>query len=552
MKILLAGVCLTVLAAQAQPHINYRGVVNAASFAPPGSVGSSIARGSIFSIFGSNIGPATLAQVSAFPLPATLAGVSIKITQGSASVNAIPLIVTANQVNAIMPSNAPLGLVSIQLTLNGDISNPGAATVTAATFGTFAINSAGFGPGVMQNFVTPTSQPINALNVAAAPGQTITLYGTGLGAVPADNVAPTPGNLSTPVDVFVGGQSAPVLYSGRSPCCSGLDQIVFTVPANAPLGCYVPVQIRTNQTDLSNTVTMAVASSGAACSDARNPIEAAFFNPAKVGLIVLTRAEYYQDVDLVTPTDSGADLAEATVRSTPGGGFFFNPAVSLPPIGACLTNTVIGSHSSLALPDLFGALGAELDAGPSLTVSGLSQASIPRAATSPFYGAVLGTNDPVFGASTLVLKQPGTTTVSTAGGAGVGPLSVSVTAAPAISWTNRLTLSSIDRSQPLPLTWTPVTTPSNALMIVAGFNYDLPTNTQQSFACSAAAEAGSFAIPSYILRTLPASRSLVGQSTGMLLLGIIPGQNAVTFSASGLDTGFAVGISSSSKTVLFQ
>ncbi len=69
----------------------------------------------------------------------------------------------------------------------------------------------------------------------------ITLWGTGLGPVAADNVAPIAGNLPTQVELFVGGVPATVNYSGRTPCCSGVDQIAFVVPANAPQGCWVPV-----------------------------------------------------------------------------------------------------------------------------------------------------------------------------------------------------------------------------------------------------------------------------------------------------------------------
>jgi uncharacterized protein (TIGR03437 family) len=43
----------------------------------------------------------------------------------------------------------------------------------------------------LQNFVSATSVPINAPTVAAKPGQTIILWGTGLGPVTGgDNVPP--------------------------------------------------------------------------------------------------------------------------------------------------------------------------------------------------------------------------------------------------------------------------------------------------------------------------------------------------------------------------
>ena len=117
------------------PIINYRGILNAASLTPPGLNGSAIAQGSIFSITGQQLGPAALTESSGFPLLTTLAGVSVKVTQGTTSVNAFPLVVSAGQVLAIMPSNAPLGPVSIQVTYNNDTSNMTTATVAANSFG---------------------------------------------------------------------------------------------------------------------------------------------------------------------------------------------------------------------------------------------------------------------------------------------------------------------------------------------------------------------------------------------------------------------------------
>jgi uncharacterized protein (TIGR03437 family) len=100
-----------------------RGIVNAASFVAPGLPGGGIARGSIFSIFGRNLGPAS-SPTLAFPLVLNLGGVSIRVSQGSTSVDAIPLFVSPGQINAIMPSNAPLGMVSVRVTFNNSTGNP--------------------------------------------------------------------------------------------------------------------------------------------------------------------------------------------------------------------------------------------------------------------------------------------------------------------------------------------------------------------------------------------------------------------------------------------
>src|SRR5580693_279586 len=106
------------------PVIHPHGIVNAASFFAPGLPAGSIARGSIFSIFGTALGPAQGVQVSAFPLQNALSGVTITITQGNSVVNAIPLFVRRDQINAVMPSNAPLGSVSVRVVYNNAFSNP--------------------------------------------------------------------------------------------------------------------------------------------------------------------------------------------------------------------------------------------------------------------------------------------------------------------------------------------------------------------------------------------------------------------------------------------
>jgi uncharacterized protein (TIGR03437 family) len=100
----LAFAALHSSAVAQQPLISARGIFNAASFMPAGLPGGSIARGSLFTIFGARLGPGTSPGL-AFPLSTTLGGVSIQVTQGTTTVAAIPVFVSANQINAIMPSN---------------------------------------------------------------------------------------------------------------------------------------------------------------------------------------------------------------------------------------------------------------------------------------------------------------------------------------------------------------------------------------------------------------------------------------------------------------
>ena len=85
--LIVQGACL------AQPFIFNRGIANSASSLPFGIPGGTIAQGSIFSIYGRSLGPATGVQPSAFPLNATLSGVSVSVTDGITPLNAYPVYV---------------------------------------------------------------------------------------------------------------------------------------------------------------------------------------------------------------------------------------------------------------------------------------------------------------------------------------------------------------------------------------------------------------------------------------------------------------------------
>jgi uncharacterized protein (TIGR03437 family) len=216
-----------------QPILHHRGALNAASLAPFGLPNAAIARGSVFTVFGEKLGPAQSPALS-FPLSATLGGVSIGVTQSGVTTQAYPIFVSASQINAVMPSTVTAGLATLRLTYLTNKSNAITIQIANSGPGIFAISSGGYGPGVVMNYVAASNQPVNSLTAPAAPGQVITIWGTGLGPVTfPDNVAPTAGNVATLVTLTIGGKPATVAYSGRAPCCSGIDQIVATVPKGA-------------------------------------------------------------------------------------------------------------------------------------------------------------------------------------------------------------------------------------------------------------------------------------------------------------------------------
>jgi len=73
-----------------------------------------------------------------------------------------------------------------------------------------------------------------------------------------------------PLTVWLGGVKANVIYQGRSGCCIGEDQIVFTVPDNAPTGCAVPLVAQING-QISNSTVMPVANGSRNCTFSDNP-----------------------------------------------------------------------------------------------------------------------------------------------------------------------------------------------------------------------------------------------------------------------------------------
>ena len=544
---------LSVGAADAQPFIFYRGIVNAASFASPGLPNSSIARGSIFTIFGRNLGPFTDATVSAFPLQTELAGASIEVCQRESCLQAIPLFVSHGQVNAIMPSGAPVGQVSIRVTLNGEAGNFSTVTVVESSLGIFAINSGGFGVGVIQNFVAQDNQPLNSLSAAARPGQVATLWATGLGAgLNEDNVAPLPGNLPVEVEIFVGGKRVnKKLYKGRSPCCAGVDQIVFEVPADAPSGCWVPIQIRTNDQVVSNSVTMAIDPQAKVCSNPLNSVAQSVPRGNRTGAIYLEQSVRFDETEDGGFLETRADSLTATFREESSSVFFFDPNSSLPPVGTCMVHSGKGGFS-ISNPIPGAGLGLrELDAGDALTVNfagGVAQAE-RKGGTIRVYRAQLEGGAVGLHPGGVVAEQLAPVLVTGSGGTGVGAFTVSLPPTSALTWTNLDDVETIDRGLGFTVTWQGGE-PLPETVWVWGGGMDAAINAQTIFSCLAPAAPGAFTVPAYVLANISPTRGI--ESYGWVVLTGLNASTFTTFSASGLDSGQAASLARVGRSVGFR
>lgn len=539
--------------AAAQPPLIYsRSITNAASYMPSGIPAGAIARGSIFTLFGARLGPSTPVTANSFPLGTNLGGVAINVFQGGTSVSAIPVYVSASQINAIMPSNAPLGAASVQV-VNGNFrSNAHPIRVANSSFGIFTATGFGNGPGILQNFIAADNQPINSPTINAQNGQAIVLWGTGLGPVTGgDNVAPKAGNLPTKVEVFVGGVSAPVQYSGRTPCCSGTDQIVFNVPANAPSGCWVPVYVRTEGSIVSNVVTMAISPTPNTCTtDVLPQVTSTFINGGKLGESISARATTIHDVGVRAPVTVTGDYSVYFAFQPTAKAFPFNPALAFPPSGTCTGYTYAGDMlNGTGLPGMAPTT-MPLDYGTALALTGPNGT---KTLTPNFSGA----NASYLGGSitngilpSSLFLSPGSYSLKGFGGMDVGAFSTSFTIPQPVTWTNQSTTNVVPRSQPLTLNWSGGD--SGQTVAILGFGEDLPTNSSAAFVCIAPAGSTSFTVPTDMLSNLPATRPNPLQSLDVVYLMTLAGSSMNNLNANGLDVGFTSFYSILGKTVVLQ
>ena len=209
--------------------LNPNGVTGAAGAAAPSP-------GSLISAYGLNLGPDVVTAATGFPLPNSLAGLSL-LANGSP----VPLVsLTPWQVNAQLPPETPAGPVAFQVRFaDGTAPAPTATDVQ------------GIAPGIFYSLQAPACQPavlhgntavlVDQSHPASA-GEGIEIYGAGLGAtiplVPAGVASPANplARTVTVPEVFIGGQPATVLFSGLAPGLAGLYQVNATIPSGLKPG----------------------------------------------------------------------------------------------------------------------------------------------------------------------------------------------------------------------------------------------------------------------------------------------------------------------------
>jgi uncharacterized protein (TIGR03437 family) len=551
----------------AQPTVFTGGVVNADSLVPFGLPNANIAQGSIFSIFGTNLGPSQSPGLS-FPLKTTLGGVTVQVTSGGTSVDAIPLFVGPGQINALLPSKTPTGSATLIVTTSAGTSAPATFQVVDHSFGINSVNQSGAGPGIVDN----SNYNLITQNSAAEAGDVVIIWGTGLGAVTGNEAdGPLPGNLpNIPVKVYVGSIEAKITYQGRSGCCAGVDQIAVVVPSGVT-GCHVPVAVEIDGAEhiVSNWVTTSIAEAGGqrVCSDATGPSSGSLLTflekGGSFGFVGLSRRTstspalpppFGTGSPTTTTTDSGsADFVKYTPEQFSIAENIFQSYT----IGACIVLEFNGQSAIFTDPTT----PVGLDAGKLINVGGPNGAKqlLPDPTTKGSYSATLGGGS---GPNVLPLYlDQGTYAIDNgAGGADVGSFKFDLTVPPPLTWTNMNSVGPVIRANGQLVTWTGGD--PNGIITISGDSIVINTDSTGNsvgvgafFTCHAPVSAGQFTIPAPVLLSLPPS-SVISPVAGVSIdagsLSVGTSSLPVTFTATGIDYGFSGTSVTTAKTLAYQ
>lgn len=480
------------------PFLYPGGTTNAASFLPPTLLGGALARGSVFTVTGDRLGPAEPEEATRLPFSASLAGVSLTLSRGPLSVPAWPVYVSANQINAILPSSLPAGTYSLRLQYNERLSNLIPVQVVDAAPGIFTQSGGGTGPALVAGLtVNANAQPLSSRALSATaparqlrPGQVVSLWMTGLGPTTrGDNQAPLVADTPNEIEAWVGGRPVSArLYAGRAPAIPGVDQFVFLLPEDAPEGCYVPVQVRVNRQAVSNTATLAISRDRSACRD-EFPLAVEQMQSEK--LAVLLYRSTFQVLAGGERLNVTQDAAAArSLQRPPPGPVPFDPYLAPPPSGACASYHLAGN---LLAEGLRPKLGLPADFGEILLENnGVRRALAPLAGQPGYLVSSLATEENEL----YFTEEP--TNVRTAGAID------QIQPAPRLQRHNLNSFEQIDPARPLRLAWS---APPDTRTAIFGFAVDLPSNASAAFVCTAPADAESFVVPAYMLANFPTPRS---------------------------------------------
>jgi uncharacterized protein (TIGR03437 family) len=203
-----------------------------------------------------------------------LAGTSVTFN----NTNAPLLFVSPGQINAQLPSSITTdgsspSTVSAVVSTTAGSSAASQLTVFLVGPGLFTTDASGCGTAAAVNITPAGTVSVNSLSNSAAPGDYISLYGTGLGIpsiVPADgNALPAADSFTASGLVHLDYSTSGIIpaYSGLAPTLVGVGQVNFQIPSDTREGCAVPISMEADAKLLSPLVTISISKSRGQCVD---------------------------------------------------------------------------------------------------------------------------------------------------------------------------------------------------------------------------------------------------------------------------------------------
>jgi len=426
----------------------------------------------------------------------------------------------------VLPSSTPLGTsVTVTVSYGGATSLPYDTIVAQSAFGFDTYYESGSGMAAVTDNLTGS---LITPNNSAKPGETIVFWGSGVGADNNNDDRNPPvsfDNLNDITQLFIGGAAVPIAYQGRSHY-QGVDQIDVTLPQNVPTGCAVSVTAVSgtgSSVVVSNTVTIPIAGNGGACSDPLQPINAtetatlAGHPLVKFGFLSLAQT---------TNTTGMSKTASARFSSILGTLLFAYLGNALPSLGSCVvyqqappapTNPFQLEGLNPGTVDVTGPNGMQalsgVPSGPGLYTAALTSGFIP--------------------------PTGGEFTFTGQGGTDVQPFSAALNFPNPLVWTDQSVAGAITRAQGVVVNWTGGD-PGTYVQITGSAT---TVGVTVSFTCDAPASAQTFTVPPAVLLALPAAGGGIAISSSTL---------PTSFSATGLDFGFATSSASVFESTIYQ
>jgi uncharacterized protein (TIGR03437 family) len=219
--------------------------VSAASF-----IGPNLAPSSIASVFGETLAPVTEIAPGS-PLPTSLGGVAVTITDAQGVERAAPLYFTSPaQINFVVPPATAPGRAAVKIFSGVVLRSSGSATIESISPAVFTASASGTGVAAanLQRVHADGSVAVEPVFSCTAPGTCaprlleigpdgesdyLTLYATGLRGV----------RDATQVAVTIAGGAMDVLYAGPQPQYQGMDQVNVRIPPELRGSGIVEVQL---------------------------------------------------------------------------------------------------------------------------------------------------------------------------------------------------------------------------------------------------------------------------------------------------------------------